>query len=406
MKILLFALAIGFVTQCSAQDSLYDIGWTISIRTMDYSQKVSLFQNENVNEPVEGYFLCTEYEKLLEGKIVKGGFNFLDPKIIGGLTESKFIRKQWVDNKFPLRDLEVMTSPLDVEKAISFNIYPQEETGCPDSINLFIKYALFKLLKRNEGDYLNSDFNINVHYKLVKIPFGQSVSFDFFDKDFMPYNISLYAEKKKKVQNILTINENFILAKGIVNSARQSKLKGRNFNFNIEFVAIDSLKQLYNKKSSFNNFLNRIKQEGMNSINYLRSDNDKINLPVNIYQCNLRFPFHLYNIQKENAYKNYKTRADIFRSDYNIILVPISFEKDILTADLYVDYKKIIPDDLPRWTPIKKRIQIQKDIGVRINLPKENWSANFTRSGEKYEIYGYSDYEKYVNESIIISFEN
>ena len=89
MKILLFALAIGFVTQCSAQDSLYDIGWTISIRTMDYSQKVSLFQNENVNEPVEGYFLCTEYEKLLEGKIVKGGFNFLDPKIIGGLTESK-----------------------------------------------------------------------------------------------------------------------------------------------------------------------------------------------------------------------------------------------------------------------------------------------------------------------------
>jgi hypothetical protein len=406
MKILLFALATGFFTQCSAQDSSFEIGWTLTISTADNSQKVSLFQNKNVDEPFEGYFICTEYEKLLEGKIVKGGFNFLDPKIIGGLTELKFFRQQWVGNKFPLRDIETMTSPLDVEKAISFNIYPQEQTDFSDSVSLFFKYAVCKLLKRNNGDYLNSDFNINVRYKLVKIPFGQTVSFDFLDNDFVPFNIFLSVVKKHKAESILTVDENFVLAKEITNSAKQSKLKGTDFNFNIEFVAIDSLKQLYNKKSSFNNFLNRIKQEGINSVNCLKSDNDKINLPINIYQCKLSFPFQLYNIQKENAYKNYKTRADIFRSEYNIILVPISYEKDILTADLFVDYKKIIPDDLPRWTPIKKRIQIQKDIGVRINLPKENWSANFIRSGEKYEIYGYSDYERFVNELIIINFEN
>ncbi|MCX6151161.1 MAG: hypothetical protein NTX22_11595 [Ignavibacteriales bacterium] len=406
MKKLLCVLTIAFLAQCLAQDSSYEIGWNISISTPDNSQKVSLYKNINADEPVEGYFLCTEYEKLLEGKLVEGGFNFLDPKIIGGLTESKFFRQQWVNNKFPLRDIETMTSPLDVEKAISFNICPQVEQNCTDSISLFFKYALFNLLKRNDGEYLDSDFNITIRYKLVKVPFDKTVSFDFIGKDFAPFKISLSVMKKQKTENILTIDENFVLAKEIVNSANQSKLKGAEFNLGVEFIIIDSLKQLYNKNSSTSDLLNRIKQEGMNSFNCLKNDFDKINLPANIYQCKLNFPFHLYNIQKENAYKNYMTREDIFKSEYNIILVPISYEKDILTADLFVDYKKIIPDDLPRWTPIKKRIQIQKDVGVRIDLPKENWSANFIRSGEKYEIYGYSDYEKYVNESIIINFEN
>lgn len=38
-------------------------------------------------------------------------------------------------------------------------------------------------------------------------------------------------------------------------------------------------------------------------------------------------------------------------------------------------------------------------------MPKENWTAAFEKEGEKYQIYGYSDFERFVNEYIFINFE-
>ena len=40
-----------------------------------------------------------------------------------------------------------------------------------------------------------------------------------------------------------------------------------------------------------------------------------------------------------------------------------------------------------------------------IDYPHENWSAVFSRGGENYEIYGYSDYEKYVKEMLSIKLQ-
>lgn len=406
MKRLFCVFFIIIKVQYHAQSFSNNIEWTLTIGTKDELQKITLLRNQNPNEPVEGYFLYTTYDKLLEGKIVKGGFNFLDPEIIGGLTSSSFLREQWVNNNSPLQDLETMTSPLDIVKAISFNILPQENNKCKDSISLFFKYAIFKNIKWNNDDYLNSDFNIDVHYKLVRIPFGKQVSFDFLNKDFNPFKIIVSVNKESKNENCLYIEKNSVLEKELINSASQSTLPETNIKFNIEFLAVDSLKQLYNNKPTFADFLTRVKQKEIKSVNYLKNDFDEIPLKTNIYKCRLEFPFHLYTTQKEEAYKNYKTKAEILKSTYNIILVPISYKNNILTADLFINYKKINPDEVARWTPIKKRITIQKDVGIRISLPKENWSANFIRSGEKYDIYGYSDYERFVNESIIINFEN
>ncbi|RJP70232.1 MAG: hypothetical protein C4539_06485 [Ignavibacteriales bacterium] len=406
MKKLLLVSIILFLTRGFAQSSSNEFEWNFTICTADDLQKVSLNKNQNNGEALEGYFLFTSYDKLLDGKIVKGGFNFLDPEIIGGLTGSSFLREQWVNNNLPLQDLETMTSPLDVEKAISFNILPQGNNNNKDSVSLFFKYAIFSNIKWNNGNYLNSDFNIDIHYKLIKIPFGKQVSFDFLDKDFNPFKITVCVKKKNKDENSIYVEKNSLLENELINSASQSKPRKTNLKFDVEFLSIDSLKQLYNNRTTFGDIVTSVKQKGIESFKSLQNDFNKTELPVDIYRCVLEPPFHLYNTQKEEAYKNYKTREEIFKSTYNIILVPISYKEDVLKADLFINYKKINPDETERWTPIKKRITIQKDVGTRISLPKENWSANFTRSGEKYEIFGYSDYERFVNESIIINFEN
>ncbi len=87
-------------------------------------------------------------------------------------------------------------------------------------------------------------------------------------------------------------------------------------------------------------------------------------------------------------------------------MVPISLNGDTLTADVFLNYSKITLDNIPRWTPIKKRVKLIQGYPIAINLPRENWSANFSRDGEKYNIYGYSDYERYVNEYLLISFDS
>lgn len=402
----LLVSVIIFLTKGFAQSSLNEFEWNITISTANNLQKVSLNKGQNADEALEGYFLFTAYDKLLDGKIVKGGFNFLDPEIIGGLTGSSFLREQWVNNNFSLQDLETMTSPLDVEKAISFNILPQENNNSNDSVSLFFKYAIFNNIKWNNRDYLNSDFNIDVHYKLIRIPLGKKASFDFLDKDFNPFKIIVSVNRKSKEENSLYVEKNSVLENELINSASQSNLRKTNIKFDVEFLSIDSLKQLFNNRPTYGDIITSVKQKGIETVNSLQSDFNKTALPVNVYRCVLELPFHLYNAQKETAYMNYKTRAEILRSTYNIILVPISYNNNVLTADLFINYKKINPDEVERWTPIKKRITINKDFGTMIGLPKENWSANFTRSGEKYEIYGYSDYERFVNESIIINFEN
>ena len=125
-----------------------------------------------------------------------------------------------------------------------------------------------------------------------------------------------------------------------------------------------------------------------------------------IYSVDFSFPFRIYNSEKEKLYNRYNTKPEIFQSQLHIRLVPVSLSMDSLTADLFITYNKLSLDDVPRWTPIKKRIILIKGSSLMIPLPKENWSAVFSRNNENYEIFGYSDFEKSVNEYVRITFNS
>jgi hypothetical protein len=146
-------------------------------------------------------------------------------------------------------------------------------------------------------------------------------------------------------------------------------------------------------------------------------NSERINLCNSIYYIPLNVPFKIYNKKKMESYKNYKTIKKTFNSTYKIYFLPISIENDSLVADLYITIEKInLDDEIARWTPIHKRVKmkINKYITSNINtnkynasfmfkLPEENWSAFFSRNGENYEIYGYSDYERFIDEFINIT---
>jgi hypothetical protein len=125
--------------------------------------------------------------------------------------------------------------------------------------------------------------------------------------------------------------------------------------------------------------------------------------PGSLYLAHLQFPFRIYDKADSLKYEGYKSKEKVFRQNYNVILIPQAITGDTVTVDMFLSYKKLDGVPMQRWTPIKKRFKICKNIPVRIDLPKENWCVSALLYGEKYDIYGYSHYERFVYEYLTLT---
>ena len=85
-------------------------------------ETLNLFASTDFNKPVEGYFIISKSTDLITGCIKKGNIDFLSDNIFGGQLD--FMIGKWVQNGFPLRDLETLVNGIDVSTAIAFNIQP------------------------------------------------------------------------------------------------------------------------------------------------------------------------------------------------------------------------------------------------------------------------------------------
>ncbi len=412
MKNLLISFIAVTIFSCflNAQTDNYRLDFKLVVKSKDGRQKLVLFNRGNIDAATDGYILITRGYKNIEGQIQKGGFNFLDPKIFEVGIES--LRRKWVENNFPLKDVTVMSNGIDVQKVYSFEIKPEVINIQSDSISFFIKGAFYDLLSPNAGlDEFNSNYNINLTYKLFKVPYNKSVSLDFLNEQFKDFTCSVTFKKIRKQDEYLSIKNNQHLFDGIKQSAGESTLPHNvRFNIGAEFMRTKADDKDHYIYFSPYNFLLRIQQHSLIPKNKLidKPFDNSADLPVDAYYAEMTFPFRLYNKEKAELYKDYKTKKEIFRSKYNVVVVPVSLNEDTLTADVFLNYSKIsLDDDIPRWTPIKKRIKlIEGNLPVALDLPKENWSANFTREGERYNIYGNSDFERYVNEYLLLSFHS
>jgi hypothetical protein len=401
MKKIIEVLTLFLLTSVlgNARSGDYELNMKMVITSPD-TQMIILNHSGKMDEAIEGYYFVPRYKTAFNEQIAglqPGGFSFLDPNIFGGIVEQ--ISAKWIKNKFPMQDIETMTNGMHIQKILSFQIKPVVIDVESDTLSLLIKYAVFDFVKQK--DYaLNYDYNVKLFYKMVHTPFDKELSFDFIDEVFENYEITFRFAKRKKGGEYLTIKNEASLFAEIKKSATESNLINSDYSFDIELIRYDEV--------AVNQFPHIAKYQEQN-LPFVRiieesKTHEKTKLPAKIYYGRLNFPFILYNTQKEELYKNYNTKGNIFQSTYDIIIVPIKLVNDSLTFDLFINYSKLnLDDDIKRWTPIKKRIQIPLVWGISsISLPKENWSAFFSRSGEEYAIYGYSDFERFLNEYIII----
>lgn len=367
----------------------------------DKAQEVNFKKVLAPGEKMEGYVILSGFEKILVGNLTKMGFNFLDSSVW-----DDFMVKKKSEFYINMGDLEFFTNGTDIGQVLSFAIEPVEYTG-KDSVLLYVKCQVMKLLKKHgkESWDTDNDYNIKLFYKVRKVPYNKCINLDVFDNNFKDVNITV--KVSKNVIPVITEVNPDVLSE-VEKSCKESDFS-KDINFSSEFAKSDTI---YTGSFPFlalrKDFIYRNVFRGDEGYQKLIANGSELNFGKKIYYLNYNVPFGFYKKDDQSRYSSYKTRDSIFRSNYEVFIVPIVMSNDSLTLDVIVGYKKlnIINDDVPRWTPFKKRIKTWvKEPYISLSFPKENWTANFMRQNEKYQIFGYSEYEKFVNEILLLEYK-
>jgi|GEM_PF-2549921 len=402
---------------CFLKAQVKDITFHMEISDSLCNQQLVLNKNYTPGELIDGYFYITPYERVIEGDLVNGGLSFTDSSVY--YIYNNKTKKEIHRNKYPVGNIDSLTCGLQIEKALSFSIEPDFGSIKADSMLLHFKYYILKMKTKDISDFTDVDYNIKIHYQHIKVALNKPLAFDFIDKNFAGHKI-VFKIKDNWMDNVLSnkklagvfkyVSPDELFPETDLKSLPDSSVLNMDFKFNSEFILEPSDNYLFNMTKQKPFFDKRIQCKELPEGNVLSFETSKshttFHMPPNMsmYQFCFTYPFHLYNQQKEDLYASYKTREQIFKSDYNLFIMPLSYRNDTLTAYIYLSYSKLDIDLLARWTPIRKKIKLVKNEPIKIELPKERWNANFEREGEKYDIYGYSDYEKFTNEFFIINF--
>ena len=383
----------------------YKTEYKLSIISTDNLWKNTLTKSCGSEEKFEGSFSDNQmFDFIPQGKIQKGGFSFVDSDVYGGMADA--MKEKWLKNNFTEIGFSSLNQPPVFSKALSFciSVLPDEKKS--DSLHLYFKYAIYSLKDSTQIHTTDFDLRVKVDYKYLVIPDNKEISVDFLDPVFKGYKFRLNVDYLKEDERILNAGFEDLAVMKIKQSSGESAVTDNDLNISVTFLR-KSLFVMKDKAGGdiigFQEFsslskYNCIEQAGGNS----QTISDK-RLKTPVYYCKINIPFILYNKDKTEKYNTYKNSTKYLQSEYNLTVVPVSFSKEGLTADVFIDYSKLkLGDNIKRWTPIYKRIVIPYKNGIKILIPKENWTANFIRDGNQYDIFGYNDYEKFIDEAIII----
>jgi hypothetical protein len=405
---------IAWLLICSTS-LIAQIGYKVEYRLKVYSSdnyfQKSLIKACHLDETFEGSFSDNHlFRSIPGGKLQKGGFTFLDSDVYGFPLDA--LKKDWLKNGAT----EIMISTFDsapkFRKALSFQISALPDPKKKDSLHIYFKYSTQTLIDSTKIFRTEFDLNVKLNYKHFILPIGKEIQLDFLHPLFKGYKFSLLVDYYREEERIMPFKPDEAAINKLLQSGKESIIKNNQINFNASFYRrnlfpnsqeegawVQSMVEIGSTPmySSIDN------QKGiLNAANPVLSRYVKLENPV--YYCNFEVPFLLVDKYKKEKYSAYKTLPKYFVSNYNLVIIPISFSNEGIIADVLIDYAKLnLEDDFKRWTTISKRITIPYKSGVKIEIPKENWTANFSREGEKYEIFGLSDYEKYFNEIITIT---
>jgi len=411
--ILLIILLSGV---CVAQ-SKSELKIKIKATSIDDRKQIVLHAHGELEDFYDGYIVFPNFMDRIQGGMQEGGFSFIDYTGLGTLFENKIQRENLAKNKYPYGNLEVFSNGFDADKVLSFRVIPEFVDDKDDTVSVFIKYVLYDF-EEGQPDYFKWDAKINLYNKLMRMPLNEEIPFEFFDDKLSDYKLSIFLSRIERGNDLINIKNNKLF-EGIKESAKNCKPIGEKFKFELNFGKSNNL-----SGDSYSYFIgapNGATQSNINlidveSFNTVGFDSERVDLSNDIYHAKITTPFSIQNKEKAKKYESYSSRGKIFVSEYNVYFLPISIEGDSLVGDLFITIEKLkIGDEIERWSPIQKNVKmkiIKKNrrsittnkfwASLVFQLPKENWSAFFSRSEEEYEIYGYSDYERFMNEYINI----
>ena len=394
--ILFFFSLILFQTISAQQQEKLNASFMMTSKDGKYSCKInSVLERDGY---FAGYFLIPRYNSYFIGKLGHG-YDFINYETTG--TEVDFLVPKWIENNFQLGDLEGFSQGPDVQTTISLQINPFYSNDMKSNKKAFVaKFAVLSPKRKTQYSAFDQDCDVKLFYKLLYPDSTGSLRVEYLNKAMPDYNFVL------NISPVSRRDETLDLSPQVFNEIKKSFNESAVFNNSFEFTTALGVYPP-EELGWFKGFglLSNHEQVGFTRKYFLVSDfsPDTLKLEHPVYCANLKFPFRIYNDEKIKEYGHYKTKDDIFTSNYEIIIIPISYENGLLTADVILNYSKLnLNDGAERWTPFKKRLGFKYKEAL-IDLPQENWSAVFTRRNENYQIYGYSDYEKYVREMLSIT---
>ncbi|MCP4971383.1 MAG: hypothetical protein GY932_12430 [Arcobacter sp.] len=330
---------------------------------------------------------------------VKNGFGCGAKVSNGILNDSFFGFPSWEETKYDTAlserkfNLESSSRKPDISKVVFYEIKNKLLQENKDSIALFLKYAIYSLVEH--PGKLHYQFDVKLYHEMIIVPFNEVVLLDSLGEHLNDHSASLAITKTTKEERELYskfTTRNFYQ---IYEATKESKIENNKFRLGLEFVQSD--------KNNENILLRQLEYPLESAMVLADEDNGvPINLPASIYKGEFRFPFVIMNNKKAEQYKNDELVKKFLKSNYNIFVVPIKYNNNELTVDVFIGYGKI-------WgffpNLIKKRLTIEKGKKIKLKIPdlKKIYKANANKTN--YEIDTYEDYEKYVNEYIVISFE-
>lgn len=436
------------------------IAFSLKLETANKRSEMNLNKEVKPGEPIEGYFAKYFWKDKItqkewsEGKIQVGGYSILKEssffKTMLNVQESDVNAKATeISGMMPAVHLSLFRNvfsfyltPFHYKELDSIAIKTGYHRQVPSikvlipSANVFMQYIIFKmpeteLLKSSDNILgrrtFGEEFNLTARYSGNNFltAFGEDLYLnhisDSFEKNsIMTLKLLKYEDGKRSLPMVIDDT----LEKSLLSSLKKTSVKNAEINFNVEYLRKLNLNTVNPNSATTQYFASDANIRYANELNdstdnywnltenkQLKKSSENIplqNQDLRVYYSQFEVPFELYNEKKNQLYENYKTKEKIFKGKYNVFIVPISSSEEGLLVDLFLQYDKIsIDDGILRWTPIKKQLLIPSNWNmIAVDLPRENWSAVFSRENEKYEIYGYSDYERFITETLYIKINN
>lgn len=456
MKYCILFLFMSYSFLCAQETK---IALSLKLETTNKRNVMTINKEVNPGEPIEGYFVKYFWKdkksqtEWTEGKIQDGGYSIL--------KESSFFKTmlnvQDRDVKAKTTEISGMMPAVHLSlfrSVFSFYLTPfyykeldsiALKTGYHrqvpaiknliPSANVFMQYIIYKMpdteLSKSGDNILgrrtfDEEFNLTTRYSGNNFltAFGEDLYLNYIS-DSIEKNSTLTLKliKYEDGKRLLPIEIDDTLKESLLSSLRKATVKNAEIDFNVEFLRKLNSNTVNPSSDATQYFASDANIRYANELNdnagnhWTINDNKQLNSRENIsmqveglrvYYSQFEIPFVMYNEKKNQLYDNYKTKGKILKGKYNVFIVPISSSEKGLLVDLFIQYAKIcVEDGILRWTPIKKQLLIPSNWNMAaVELPKENWSAVFSRENEKYEIYGYSDYERYITETLYIKVNN